>query len=120
MEALRDYELLEFEKTFDFINYYVGSFYWLLKDNKQKPSIHDIRVDGQKLPNEIIKFTTDVFKDNLEQVNLRFNDVVKKEKLPSLIKYCFDNRIQPHQLRCRGFRDISVHEIEVKEVSYGN
>lgn len=117
---LNKLEMNEFERTFDFIDHYVGSFYHYLKEKypDDKPSIYDIKVDGEKLPQKLIKFITGVFKDNLYEVNLRFNDTVKEEKIPSLIKYCFDNRIQPHELRCRNFKEIAISKIKVEISDY--
>lgn len=105
MRVLAKWEQEEFEKTFNFINYYIGASYWLDAKN-----VHNLRFDGKKANDEILKFISNKFKD-LKEVNLLFNEstpALKQSTMDRLIKYCFLNKIQPHRLRMIGFKDFDI------------
>lgn len=96
MRTLAKWEKEEFEKTFNFINYYIGTSYWLNAN-----TIHNLRFDGQKANPELLRFIDNNFKD-LKEVNLTFNESspeLKQSTMNRLIKYCFLNKVQPHRLR---------------------
>ena len=107
MRVLTKLEKREFEKTFDFINFYIGSSPYYGAKN-----VHDIRIDGKKLNDELLKFIGNNFKD-LKEVNNLFNESTPKLKestMNRLIKYCFMNRVQPHRLRMMDFKEYSIYK----------
>ena len=104
MRVLAKWEQEEFEKTFNFINYYIGTSYWLDAKN-----VHNLRFDGKKANDEILKFIGNNFKD-LKEVNLLFNEstpALKQSTMNRLIKYCFLNKVQPYRLRM-SFKEFDV------------
>ena len=118
MQVLSKYEQREFDYTFEYIAR-VGSLAWLKKDLK----VTDILSDKKTLPAGLIYFIRTKMNNDLKKVNLWFNDVRKKETMKSLIKYCFDNKIQPYDLRDRGILSyldyetpavVTVYEAESK------
>lgn len=115
MRTLTDLELREYEKTFDFISFYIGCARFM-----KAKSIHDIRFDNAKPPSRLISFITKHFQDNLVKVNLAFNETTqdrKKEMIQRLITYCFNNRVQPYKLRVIGFKSYHVEKSVEPEVS---
>ena len=116
MRVLTKAEKREFELTFDFINHYVGSLYF---DGAKK--IQDIKIDGGRMPDKLTTFIVDKFKNDIKKVNIWFNNTTEKRKetvLNSLIKYCFENRVQPHELRVIGFKTIQVQKINFTYEEY--
>lgn len=113
MQVLNKYEQREFNYTFEFIAR-VGSLAWLEKNLK----VTDILSDQKTLPSSLIYFIRTKMDNDLKKVNLWFNDVRKKETMKSLIKYCFENKIQPSELRDSGILSFNVNEkiapIEIK------
>lgn len=113
MQVLSKYEQREFDYTFEFIAR-VGSLAWLEKDLK----VADISCDKKPLPSTLIYFINNKMSADLKKVNLWFNDIRKKETMKSLIKYCFENKIQPSTLRDYGILSFSVREkivpVEIK------
>lgn len=105
MQVLNKYEQREFDYTFEFIAR-VGSLAWLKKNLK----VTDISSDTKPLPTALIYFVKNKMDNDLKKVNLWFNDVRKKETMKSLIKYCFENKIQPSELRDNGILSYSEHE----------
>ncbi len=106
MRVLTKLEKKEFEKTFDFINIWIGTAHWFEAKN-----IHNLRFDGQKANDEILKFIGNNFKD-LKEVNDLFNEstpAFKESTMNRLIKYCFMNKVQPHRLRMV-FKDFEVYK----------
>ena len=119
MKVLNKLEMQEFEKTFNFLNNYIGS------SASFTNSIYNLRVNGNPLNTEIVNFVNTFSKLNsvdeigvvflphhnpLQKINLVFNDVSKARKdkiIQRLIKYCFKAKIQPHRLR------MSVNEFSV-------
>lgn len=118
MRTLTKQELQEFEKTFNFLNFYVGAAA-NLTDN-----IHNIRINQNPLPNEIIKFVNSLSQLNeveelgialygltpFKKVNILFNEVSKERKekiIQRLIRYCFNRKLQPSKLRVIGIHDYS-------------
>lgn len=96
MRVLAPWEKSEFEKTFKFIDHYIGTSCWLDAKN-----VHNLRFDGKKANEEILKFIGNNFKD-LKEVNQLFNDsypALKQSTMDRLIKYCFMNKVQPYRLR---------------------
>lgn len=107
MRVLTKLEKKEFEKTFNFINLWIGTAHWFEAKN-----VHSLRFDGQKANEEILKFISNNFKD-LKEVNHLFNDsypALKQSTMDRLIKYCFTNKIQPHRLRME-FKNFDVFKI---------
>ena len=95
MRVLAKWEQEEFSKTFDFINHYIGTYSFMAKN------VHELRFDGKKANEEILKFIGNNFKD-LKEVNHLFNDsypALKQSTMDRLIKYCFMNKVQPYKLR---------------------
>jgi len=95
MRVLAKWEQEEFSKTFDFINHYIGTYSFMAKN------VHELRFDGKKANEEILKFIGNNFKD-LKEVNHLFNDSypdLKQSTMDRLIKYCFMNKVQPYKLR---------------------
>ena len=105
MRVLTKLEQQEFEKTFDFINHYIGTYSFMAKN------VHELRFDGKKANEEILKFIGNNFKD-LKEVNHLFNDstiALKQQTMERLIKYCFMNKVQPHKLRM-SFKEFDVYK----------
>lgn len=105
MRVLTKLEKQEFEKTFDFINHYIGTYSFMAKN------VHELRFDGKKANEEILKFISNNFKD-LKEVNHLFNDstkALKKETMERLTKYCLLNKVQPHMLRM-SFKEFDVYK----------
>lgn len=95
MRVLTKLEMNEFNKTFDFIDGYIGTASRLGANN-----IHQIRFDGNVVPVELMKFANN-FK-NLKEISNLFNNSTSKLRqstMQRLIKYCFANRVQPYKLR---------------------
>jgi hypothetical protein len=95
MRILAKWDKEEFSKTFDFINHYIGTYSFMAKN------VHELRFDGKKANEEILKFIGNNFKD-LKEVNHLFNDSypdLKQSTMDRLIKYCFMNKVQPYKLR---------------------
>ena len=105
MRVLTKLEKQEFEKTFDFINHYIGTYSFMAKN------VHELRFDGKKANEEILKFIGNNFKD-LKEVNSLFNEsrkALKQRTTERLIKYCFMNKVQPHRLRMC-FKEFDVYK----------
>ncbi|PHO10312.1 hypothetical protein CPG37_04500 [Malaciobacter canalis] len=132
MRVLTELELKEFQKTYDFLNYYIGS-----AASKAK-KIQEIKFDGSVVNSEIIKFVNgfrNIFRieelgmtfksthTELQKINLMFNETTKEHKnavMDRLIKYCFNNKVQPHRLRMRGWKAYQVIKDETPViVEYG-
>ena len=105
MRVLTKLEKQEFEKTFDFINHYIGTYSFMAKN------VHELRFDGKKANEEILKFIGNNFKD-LKEVNCMFNEstiALKQQTMERLTKYCFMNKVQPHRLRM-SFKEFDVYK----------
>ena len=116
MRVLTQAERNEFEKTFNFINYYVGSLY-----HDGAKQIHDIKIDGGRMPEKLTTFIVGKFNNDIRKVNLWFNNTNAKRKetmMKKLIDYCMTNRIQPHELRVTGFKSIEVQKIDFSYSEY--
>lgn len=103
MRVLAKWEQEEFNKTFDFVNHYIGTYSFMAKN------VHELRFDGKKANEEILKFIGNNFKD-LKEVNCLLNEstrAVKAKTMERLIKYCFMNKVQPHKLRM-SFKEFDV------------
>lgn len=120
MRTLTQAELKEFEKTFDYLNGYIGGF----ADCKyKKTTIYDLKVNGMPLPTEILNFARSLEKLNsldelnmkfdsshnsLHKINLLFNDSTNERKnivMKRLISYCFKAKVQPSKLRIEEVRN---------------
>ncbi|RYA23914.1 hypothetical protein CRU96_05765 [Malaciobacter halophilus] len=132
MRVLTELEMNEFNKTYDFLNYYIGTAAYKAK------KIQEIKFDGSAANNEIIKFvngfknlhrieeldiTFKAHHTELQKINLMFNETTaahKKAVMDRLIKYCFNNRVQPHRLRMRGWKNYQIIKDETPViVEYG-
>lgn len=83
MRILTQLEKQEFEKTFDFINHYIGTYSFMAKN------VHELRFDGKKANKEILKFIGNNFKD-LKEVNCLFNEstkALKQQTMERLTKF---------------------------------
>lgn len=72
-------------------------------------NVHELRFDGKKANEEILKFIGNNFKD-LKEVNHLFNDsrkALKAKTMERLVKYCFMNKVQPYRLRM-SFKEFDV------------
>lgn len=115
MRILAKWEQQEFEKTFDFINHYIGTAFWYDAKN-----VHNLRFDGKKANEEILKFIGNNFKD-LKEVNQLFNNstkALKQQTMERLIKYCFMNKVQPYRLRMIGFKDFDIFKVNDTPIIY--
>lgn len=121
MRVLTQAEMKEFEKTFDYLNGYIGGFAdWKYK----KTTIYDLKINGMPLPNEILTFARSLEKLNsVDELNIKFNSSlnslhkinilfnnskIEDEKnivLQRLISYCFKAKVQPHKLRVEEVRN---------------
>lgn len=121
MRVLTQAEMKEFEKTFDYLNNYIGGFAdWKYK----KITIYDLKINGMPLPNEILTFARSLEKLNsVDELNIKFNSSlnslhkinilfnnskIEDEKnivLQRLISYCFKAKVQPHKLRVEEVRN---------------
>lgn len=128
MRVLTELEKNEFNKTYDFLNHWVGTAAGI-----GAKKISEIRFDDRVANAEIIKFVNGIgrltkveelnlfFKGESEILKLRliFNDATtenKKLAMDRLINYCFNNRVQPHKLRMRGFKNYSIKKEDVPVV----
>lgn len=115
MRVLTHQEKKEFEKTYNFINIYIGSSYAYCD------SIHELRFDGCRVTQELVKFIQS-FK-SLKEVSYYFNNLSKdhvKKTMDRLIKYCFNNKVQPSKLRVLNFSKFTIERnfIEYQEYQY--
>ena len=119
MRVLTKLEKNEFSKTFDFINYYIGSAVHF-GDGKSNVSVTDIFFDGKRANEEIIKFISNNFKSLKEVNNLFNNSTAEKYKatMDRLIAYCFRNRVQPHRLRMIDFDKYEIRKNDAIPVIY--
>lgn len=120
MRILTQAEMKEFEKTFDYLNNYIGGFAdWKYK----KTTIYDLKINGMPLPNELLAFSRSLEKLNrvdelnmkfdsshnsLAKINLLFNDSTEDRKkivIQRLISYCFKAKVQPYKLRVEEVRN---------------
>ncbi len=131
MRILTKPEIQEFEKTFYFLNVWVGSMH--INAN----SVSELRFDGFPPGAELIKFArgiNNLFKveeldlyfnandSELRRINVLFNFTNAKKKevaMNRLVKYCFNNRVQPSRLRF-AFKTFSIVKNEDPEIyEYG-
>lgn len=82
MRVLTKLEQREFDKTFNFLNHWIGSAYWY--DNVN--SLHDLRFDGKRVNLEIFEMINNKFKGSLKVVNHWFCDVNKDKMMEGLIR----------------------------------
>jgi len=126
MRVLTNLEMREFEKTYHFLQNYIGVASIYVK------SPYRIKFDGKILNRELLDFISlfDRVKSMpelgfkslhnltaLEKITLIFNGVSQSKKniaIQKLINYCFKNQIQPYKLRVDGFNDVEF-EINYKE-----
>lgn len=125
MKTLTDLEYKEFEKTFDFIDNYIGcAVHYGAK------SIYNIKFDNKVVNEELILFVNDCSKlgfiniedkeenknifnkySPLHKINALFNSHTTKHKrntIQRLIRWCYKNKIQPHRLRVLNFKEYIV------------
>jgi len=126
MRVLTYLEMQEFEKTYHFLENYIGIACFYVK------SPYRIKFDGKIVSRELLDFISLFDKVNflheldfkslynltaLEKINAIFNNVNQKRKniaMQKLINYCFKNQIQPYKLRVNGFKDVEF-EMDYKE-----
>lgn len=118
MRILTKLEQKEFDKTYDFLNHWVGSML------TQADKIDELRFDGMMPNSELIKFARKINntsnfdelnlfftnQSELYKINRLFNDKTNHHKnlvMKRLINYCFANKVQPHRLRMN-FKEFSV------------
>ncbi len=130
MRVLTKAEKKEFNKTYDFLNIWVGS----MAVNADR--IDELRFDGVAPGYELMKFIrgfNNIFKvdelgftftnqSELKRINVLFNNSTKEHReivMNRLIKYCFSNKVQPYKLRV-AFKDFSIVKNETPTVyEYG-
>lgn len=132
MRVLTQLEKNEFEKTYAFLECYIGAAAHSAK------KVSQIKFDGKSANAELLKFIGGfnnlhevselnlVFPHNyteLQKVNLMFNNINanhKEKVMNRLIAYCFNNRVQPHRLRMYGFKNYMIVKDEAPViVEYG-
>lgn len=109
MIELKPHEQKEFEKTREFIRN-VASMY------TETDSIHKVTFDSKIVNEQLRQFFNDEYQGNLKQCSYDFNAVNKNYVMYSmqkLIKWCFDNKVQPYAMRQSGLRG-------VREVTFGD
>jgi len=126
MRVLTYLEKREFEKTYDFLNNYIGVACIYVK------SPYRIKFDGKIVSRELLDFISLFNRVNtidelgftslhnltaLEKISSIFNESSAKRKniaMQKLINYCFKNQIQPYKLRVDNFKSVE-YEINYKE-----
>lgn len=111
MRTLNFRDMKKFEDAFDFIDRVACLF---CEGENITPL--DILVNGDRLPSKLISFIIDKYKGNLKKLNHDFNDFSKKKNISIIIKYCFENNIQPFELWSEGL--LSVSQNNSKEYVY--
>lgn len=127
MRVLTKAEQNEFNKTYDFLNCYVG-----MACNYGAKKATQIRINGALVNRELIDFVNAIEKleyfeeldfvsyefsklTGLEKINRIFNDTTKERKqlaMNRLVRYCFNKKVQPYRLRHVGeIKDYFVAEI---------
>ena len=107
--SLRDYEMREFEWTFNFIRDYVRKF-------ENVNSIFDLHFsDGKEtigLPFKLITFMNEYYQGRV----YNFCDIesIKKVDMTNLVRFCFENGIEPHELR----HNMSIYSYVPKSRNY--
>lgn len=119
MRVLTRTEMNEFEKTYNFLNYYIGFAAHMAK------KVEQIKFDEKMANAEIIRFVNsfkNIYKidesnlnlsshNELQKINLLFNECTSNHKkivMDRLINYCFNNRVQPYRLRMIGFKNYTI------------
>lgn len=115
MQPLTKPQKQEFEKTFTFIDVYIGCSHYL-KIIGKNVTMYDIRIDGKILPLELTDMINEHFQGSLKKVNEFFNGVNKENAIKFLMEYCYKHRIQPYKLRAIG--EFSLNVINVQESTY--
>lgn len=129
MRVLTKAEKKEFERTYAFLDFYIGSF------ANQVENVSELRFDGLVANREILSFCKRMgnLKEFLEfglegykfaslsevkKINLIFNRVNAERKeiaLQKLIDYCFNYKVQPHMLRMK-FDKFTIAKNEIPTI----
>jgi len=130
MIKLTKAQMEEFNKTYTFLNHWVGSM------ADKADNIDELRFDGMLPNNEIMRFVRSfnhkfeipelgykfTYQSELKRINVLFNNTTKEHKnkvMKMLINYCFQHRVQPHRLRMR-FKIFNIVKNETPTVyEYG-
>ncbi|MFV7791265.1 hypothetical protein ACNSOP_09100 [Aliarcobacter lanthieri] len=126
MRVLTYVEKREFEKTYSFLQDYIGTASFSVK------SPYRIKIDGEHLSRELLDFINVFEKVNdmpelgfeslkgltgLAKINLIFANTNEKRKdiaMQKLINYCFKKQVQPYKLRAYKFKSVT-YEDDYKE-----
>jgi len=126
MRVLTKLEMREFERTYHFLENYIGVASIYVK------SPYRIKFDKKIVSRELldfislfdrVKFLHELgFKSlhnltALEKINVIFTNVSEERKdiaMQKLINYCFKNQIQPYKLRVDNFQNVE-YEMDYKE-----
>ena len=101
MRTLTNRQMKQFESAFDFIDR-VGC----LHCEGDNINLFDILVDDKRLPNKLIAFIASEYQGKLKLLNQDFNDFMKPKNISKLIKYCYENNVQPYELWDTGMLSI--------------
>lgn len=102
MNQLSKPQQKEFEKTREFIRNTVALF-------TETNNISRLTFDGKPANYNLTRFLQDEYNGDLKKASYDFNSVNKNYVMYSmqkLIKWCFDNKIQPSSMRQQGLRGI--------------
>lgn len=115
MKTLNFKDMAKFESAFEFIDR-VGGLYC---EQRNGLSINpfDILINGKDLPNKLKAFIFSEYNGNLRLLNDDFNETNKNITMPKLIKYCYDNKVQPFELWDIGTLEIKPDSVAV-EISF--
>lgn len=113
MRALTNRQMGQFDSAFDFIDR-VGC----LHCEGENVNLFDIMVDDKRLPNKLIAFISSEYNSNLKLLNQDFNDFMRKKNIGKLIKYCYDNNVQPYELWEQGMLSIKESPKTTYEYEY--
>lgn len=72
-------------------------------------SIHKVTFDGRIVNKDLKQFLQDEYQGDLKKCSYDFNLVNKNYVMYSmqkLIKWCFDNKVQPYMMRQSGLRGV--------------
>ncbi len=118
MRTLTPLEIREYEKTYSFLNHYIGATYYL----PNCESMHDILINNKPLPEDIKMYINTEHNGKLWNIHMTFNgssDEHKRNSMQKLISYCNKNRVQPSKLRVIGIEEFRIKEkIEIESISF--